>query len=206
MSSFFSHTKPQRKMSTYNLQIDQHSKNQFIIDLIFVGNQIYNGLINLAKTTAGIIILIPLSIALILVLPITYILLSLILIYYLLSLNILTSKALKIVISKENYTESYNFYLFSNKCISDFVKIESKSKEGGKGMLLSPVLFFIKKFHTKLLIINRHLEGQLFEKHYSDQIPSEHVEFFRSQLKGDEEWGDDEQWKEFQNKHHHLAN
>lgn len=194
-------------MSTYNLHIDQHSKNQFLNDLIFVGNQIYNGLVNLGKTTAGFIILVPLSLALIVVLPITYILISVIFTYFLISLNILTSKALKLVVTKENYTEVYDFYLFTNKCISDFVRIESKSKEGGKGILLTPVIFFIKRFHSKVLRINHYLESQLFEKHNSLEIPTEDVEFLRAQLKdGYNDWDDDELWKGFQVKHHHLAN
>lgn len=196
-----------REMSTYNLDINQCSKNQFPIELIFIGNQIYKGFVKLAKTTAGIIILIPIGVASIVILPITYILIVSIFTYYLIRINISTPKILKIVVTKDNYENLYNLFLASNVAYSDLKKIEASGKFGTKGLLIKPILFFIRRFHIQVSKVNHHLETQLFKAHNPTEVPIEDVEFFRAQVNAiDHDWDDDEIWKEFQIKHHHLAN
>jgi len=194
-------------MSTFNLNIEDCNKNQFPIDLIFIGNEIYKDIIKIAKTSAGIIILIPFGIASFILLPVTYIVLTVVLTYYLFRINYLTTKLLAVVATRDNYKDLYEFFIFSNKSISKLEIIESTSNKRYKGLFIKPVLFFIKRFHSNILKANHHLESQLFEIHNPSDIPIEDINYFRSQrLLSDDDWNDDELWKDFQIKHHHLAN
>jgi hypothetical protein len=194
-------------MSTFNLNIEDCNKNKFPIELILGGNEIYNGIVKLAKYSAGVIALVPIGIASIIVLPITYFILAIIFIFYLYRITRSTSKILQLVADKDNYKDLYDLYLFSNRTNSELSKIESVSKDSAKGWLIRPFFFFLKKFHVEVLKVNQHLEEQLFEESNSESASVEDIEFFRAQLKNVEhDWNDDELWKNFQNKHHHISN
>lgn len=207
MSGILSHLKNNQKMSTYNLNIEDCNKNKFPIELIFDGNEIFNRIVKLANYSAGVIALIPIGIASIIVLPITYFILAIIFTFYLYRIKRSTSKILQLLVDKDNYKVLYDLYLFSNRTHSELSKIESVSKASAKGWLIKPFFFFIKKFHVEVLKVNQHLEEQLFEESNSEPASFEDIEFFRTQLKDvDHDWNDDELWKNFQNKHHHLAN
>jgi len=199
--------KSKRGMSTYNVNIDDCAKNQFPIELIFIGNQIFKGVMSLAKTTAGIIILLPIGIASLIILPITYFLIGIVFAYYIFCMKRSANEVLKVEVDKDSYAELYDLYLKTNKAKSSLDIIEYRSKTGIKGLLLRPILFFIKKMHIQVIKVNNHFESQLFKAHNPDDISIEDIEYFKAQLKpSSDDWNDDELWKDFQIKHHHLAN
>lgn len=194
-------------MSTFNLNVEDCNKNQFPIDLILIGNQIYNGIVSLGRYTAGIIVLVPLGIASIVIIPITYIILTVIFTFYLIRIHYSTLRILQITVNKENYKTLYNLFLFSNKTISNLTKIRSVNRGSKKSLLIRPILFFINKIYSEVTKVNQHLEEQLFEKQDPESLSDSDVEFFRNQLNTiDHDWNDGELWMNFQTEHHHLAN
>ena len=194
-------------MKTYNINLEDCEKNQFPIDLIFIGNQILKGVLQLARTTAGLIILLPIGVASLIIIPITYILIGIIFSFYIFRITKLTNRVLKIQGDRDNYSNLYSLFLQSNKADMSLRLIESKGGEGIKGFFLKPIVFFIKKMHFQVCKVNKHLESQLFESLNPDKVSKEDVEFFKSQRRiSDDDWDDDELWEDFQTKHHHLTN
>jgi hypothetical protein len=190
-------------MSTLNLNVDDCSESHFPIDLIKTGNKIYNNLVNIAETTAGLLILIPVFVASIIVVPITYIVICIVFTYYLFRIKHKVSKIINNTITNDNYRKSYKMLLSSRECLSDFKNIEEKSKIGAKGKLVHPLLFFIRKFHFEIKKLNSYLEDQLFESNEALKIPAEDIKFLKNQLnKTDHDWDNDELWADFQAEHH----
>ena len=193
-------------MSTFNLNIDQCTKDQFPIDLFFTGNQIYKSIVSLAKSTAGVVILVPLALASIIIVPLTYFLIVMVLTYYLFRLKYVSKGIKRMTVTVDNYTPMYDLYLGSNKALCDLKRIatiNNKSKE----LLVAPVKFYVNRFHEIIFENSKFLEQQLFEVYDPGNLPEADIDNFRSQIKGEEDdWGDDELWRDFQSKHHHLSN
>jgi hypothetical protein len=156
-------------MSTFNLNIDQCTKDQFPIDLFFTGNQIYKSIVSLAKSTAGTVILIPFALASIIILPITYFLIVIVLTYYLFRMKIITKEIRQMSVTADNYTSMYNMYLASNKAICDLKRIASINNRS-KELLVAPLKFYVRRFHEIIFENSKLLEQQLFEVHDPGKI------------------------------------
>lgn len=191
-------------MSTFNLDINQCSKNEFPIELIVTGKQIYRGFISLAKTTGGIIILIPLAVATLISLPFTYILATIIFTYYSIRIKFYTERILSVIVTKGNYKNLYDIYLHTKESLTI---IENFISSGKFKIMPYPINQFFKLFYRQISRANKYLEMQLFELHDPKTIPIEAIDSLKKQLSSiDHDWCDDVLWKDFQVKHHHMAN
>jgi hypothetical protein len=187
-------------MSTFNLDINQCSQDQFLRELLVSGKQIYRNFLKLAKTTGGIIILLPLLLAL----PITYILVTGIFIFYAFKLRYVTREILKISVRKDNYKDAYLVYLGTKQTLNI---LEAFNKSGSQLKLLLPLLFFTKLFYSLLSSSSKHLESQLFEIYNPKIISKVSLISLKEQLSAFEnDWDDDVLWKDFQIKYHDMTN
>jgi hypothetical protein len=193
-------------MSCIDMTIEQYSRNNSVLELFSNGKRIYKSISNIAQSTVGALILLPLGVAAIIIVPPTIIILSIILTYYLIRLSACTKRIIKISASNETYADLYDLFLTSQNVSRRLVKTNPKKQMQHGPFILKPLFWFVYKYELLNSEIYNHLEGQLFEVHDPDKIPVEDVECLRTELgKFDHDWDDDEIWADFQLKHHHSV-